>query len=125
MSIGTTVLKSQRKLKASSFRIAHWLFEVKMSSKVLMATPWPTVRTPCRVIFSIHQELGRTEDSSIFVRSAPRLTEFLLFLSEVGDRLGDLHVFPLSAGLTNRLRFNHDFADGERPSPTSARTAEG
>ena len=80
MGIGAAVLKSQRNLEASSFGIGHWLFESKMGGEVLMATSRPAIGAPRRIIFAVDQKLGRTDDSFIFVRSAPRFAERLLVL---------------------------------------------
>src|SRR3954454_6309187 len=95
-----------------------------MSGEVLMATSWAAVGTPRRIVFSIDEKLGRTDASSIFVRPAPRFAKYLLFLSEVGNRLGNFDLFPSSVGFAEWLLFDQDFAECECASSTPPRATK-
>src|SRR6476620_7727154 len=119
------MLEPQGNLQASTLWIGQWLFELKMGGEILVATSRPTVGAPCGIIFTVDQKLGRANHASIFVRPTPGFADDLLCLGEVGDRIGYFHFLPISIGFIERLRFNEDFADGKRASPTSTRTSEG
>src|SRR4051812_33611500 len=104
--------------------MGNWLFKSKLGSEVLMATAGSAIRPPRSVIFAVDQKLGWTDYAGVFIRPAPRFAKYLLFLSEVGNRLGNFDLFPSSVGFTQWLLFDQDFAECECASSTPPRATK-